>query len=54
MLDEWSLYCVILCNFLKLLRNAISEPWFICISVYVLYKMGLATYFLSLSNINDA
>ena len=27
MLDELSLYCLTLPNFLKLLRNGISEPW---------------------------
>ena len=28
------IYCLILRNFLKLLRTAISERWFICINVY--------------------
>ena len=42
-----------LSNFLKLLRNTIREPRFICINVYVSHKMGLASCFLSLSNIND-
>ena len=33
LVDRLSLYCLILCNFHKLLRNVISEPWFICINV---------------------
>ena len=52
MLDKLSLYCLILRNFLKLLGNAISEPWFICFNVYVSHKVGLATCFVSLSDIN--
>ena len=58
MLDELSLYCLILRNFLELLRNEISEPWFICISVYVSHTMCLAVLYhcltLMTSHINDA
>ena len=53
MLYELSLYCLILHNFLKQLRNAMSEHWFISINVYISHKMSLATCFVSLPNIND-
>ena len=53
MLDGLSLYCLILHDFLKLLGNVISEPWFICIIVYVSHEVGLATCFVSLSNIDE-
>ena len=58
MLDELSVYYLILLNFLKLLRNAINEPWFTCISVYVSHKMCLVPVLyhcltLMTSNISD-
>ena len=52
MLDQFVIILSDFHNFLKILRGTISEPWFICINVYVSLKMGLATYFVSLSNIN--